>query len=258
MPDNSFNHKYFIFQEISVKFNGRVIRYMKTSYAILVLLLSMSFNYNSFSQHMVSGMPASPYPLEVIQFDGSILQVLGKGDESFSYSTTLDGYCIIKNNSNIYEYAIVNKDMELVPSGIQASDAEDRTGAETEFLENLDPEMIQSILEGQAQNQVLKSTDRDLDTRAEEAFPSSGDRRVLLLLIEYPDLDNTYSVADFDNFMNQTNYNGTGSFRDYFADVSRDQLILTTDVYGWYVAANNYLYYGRDNGYEVSDELVRC
>ena len=43
-----------------------------------------------------------------------------------------------------------------------------------------------------------------------------GTHKILVLLIDFPDLVATHTVNEFEDFMNQENYNGTGSFRDYF------------------------------------------
>ena len=177
---------------------------MRISNSVYCILLLISFNSNLFAQNNVSAVPAAPYPLEILQSDGSKIQVLGNGDERFHYKTTLDGYCIVKNISGVYEYAKSNEENLIVPSGIKASDPEDRVRADSEFLDNLDTEAIKkSILEEQTQNEILKSISIVSDINIDEAFPTTGDRKVLILLIEYPDLDNTYTNADFDNLMNQ-------------------------------------------------------
>jgi M6 family metalloprotease-like protein len=67
----------------------------------------------------------------------------------------------------------------------------------------------------------------------------------------------THTVTEFDNLMNQSNFNGTGSFRDFYSASSFSQLTLNTDVFGWYTAANNSSYYADDNGRIVARELGR-
>ena len=57
--------------------------------------------------------------------------------------------------------------------------------------------------------------------------------------------------------MNQENYNGTGSFRDYFLKASDNKLNINADVVGWYRADSSYAYYGKKNGYDRAKVLVR-
>jgi M6 family metalloprotease-like protein len=76
-----------------------------------------------------------------------------------------------------------------------------------------------------------------------KAFPASGSQNLLLILINYPDQPNTYPNSNFDDLMNTTGYNGTGSFQDYYLANSFGQLTMVTTVSGWYTAANNHDYY---------------
>ncbi len=80
---------------------------------------------------------------------------------------------------------------------------------------------------------------------------ASGDEN-----IHYPNLPASYSVDDFGKLMNQPNYKGSGSFRDYFLDCSDGSLTISTDVYGWFTAANNYEYYGEKQGDGRARQLV--
>lgn len=228
---------------------------MRNCLTILWILSFAGLTAELLSQKPISAVPASPYPIAVLQSDGTSIQVLGKGDENVNYATTLDGFPIVKNQTGIYEYAIADGEDHILPSRIKASDPGQRSIRELEFLYQLDAAAVQRSLMEDAKD-LLEASGSESATIDKEAFPTTGNRKVLLLLIEYPDLGSTYSNTDFDNLMNQTNYNGTGSFRDYFDGMSRGQLILSTDVFGWYVAANNYLYYGEDNGDNVARELV--
>lgn len=43
------------------------------------------------------------------------------------------------------------------------------------------------------------------------------------------------------------NYNGTGSFKDYYLKASYNQLELNVDVFGWYMASAGYINYGKSS-----------
>ncbi|NQU86367.1 MAG: M6 family metalloprotease domain-containing protein [Mariniphaga sp.] len=199
------------------------------------------------SNGQISYVPASPYPIEIDQADGSKLTLFAYGDEKFHFSVTEDGYTVVKNEEGIYEYAELGTDGELIPSGYSAKNLSERESLDLNYLTNTSKRIKPQYIEPQ---EVLKSG------TIEKAFPTSGDRKVLLLLIKYPDLNSTYSVGSFDNLMNQSNYGGNGSMRDYYQENSDNDLNLDIDVFGWYEAEHDYLYYGDNNGDDVARELV--
>ena len=53
-------------------------------------------------------VPATPYPVEVTQPDGTTLTIRLHGDEHFRYNSTLDGFLIVKNQQNAFVYATVS------------------------------------------------------------------------------------------------------------------------------------------------------
>lgn len=81
-----------------------------------------------------------------------------------------------------------------------------------------------------------------------ESFPTSGTRNLLVLLIDFTDLSFQIANNNFNSLMNQANYNGTGSFRDYWLESSYSNLAVNSTVRGWYHAANNMAYYGANSG----------
>ena len=195
---------------------------------------------------------ASDTIIEVNQ-GGSSLKIIGVGNSVLNYTETIDGYTLIKNNEQ-YEYAIKNKLGDLVASGIIASNPEDRNATEKIFLEGIQPKLRHSKV---LRNRLLREYSESIHSESDyNEFPNSGNRKVLVLLIQYPDLQQEYSRVDFQNMMNQPNYNNTGSFRDYFLKNSFNQLDLNTDVFGWYTSEENYAYYGNVNGSSRAMQLV--
>jgi len=192
---------------------------------------------------------AAPYPVEVSQPDGTKLSILGMGDEFNHIQVTKDGYTVMKSPDGYYEFAVKNKTGRLDLSGVRAKNPEVRTVSEKNFLNN-SPKYLKETGSKMYNKHSITQSESQL------AFPSSGSQRMLLLLIKYPDLDNSYTPSDFNNLMNQTNYSGNGSFRDYYLQASDGKLSMSIDVFGWYVAQHNYDYYGDVNGDERSQELV--
>lgn len=84
----------------------------------------------AFSQNVA----ASPIPVQIEQHDGSKLSIVGKGTEYISYTETEDGYTLVLNKNDIYEYAKSGSDGDLIASGVQAHDKAKRKRAERKFV----------------------------------------------------------------------------------------------------------------------------
>lgn len=218
-----------------------------------------------YAQH-VSNCPASPEPLTVKQADGKSITIIAKGNHIVNYAETTDGFTVIKNNKGIYEYA-KNLNGNLVPSGVPAHDLKARTANETAFLAKSPAHLRYSDakiqeLKNAAFTALNKSSLPGNDGNDHnngdggQTFPAKGKRKVLALLIEYPDLKSNYTKEQFQDMMNQPGYKGTGSFRDFYLENSFGQLDLSVDVHGWYMAENNYETYGNKYGSGASRPLI--
>ena len=60
---------------------------------------------NIFGYVVANAIPANPTPAKVLQPDGSYLTVCLFGDEFMHYTTTQDGYTVVKSPSGYYMYA---------------------------------------------------------------------------------------------------------------------------------------------------------
>lgn len=214
-----------------------------------LLFFTFLLAYVSGKGQLIQYIPAAPYPVEVPQPDGSVIKLQGMGDEFNHFPVTEDGFTVMKNERGVYEFARLDEDGKLSPSGYRARNLEERTVSEKQFLTG-----ISKYQKATFPKAFLKSA--TAEDGLQKAFPSSGTRKILMLLIEYSDLENTYSTTQFNNLMNQSNYYGVGSFRDYFLEASVGELSLSVDVFGWYAAKNSYDYYGDDNGDDRARELV--
>ena len=65
-------------------------------------------------------VPASPFPSDVIQPDGTKIRVIQKGDESARWTETPEGYTVVKSSgSGYWEYALKEmRSLDLISSGI--------------------------------------------------------------------------------------------------------------------------------------------
>ncbi len=214
----------------------------------LFLFLIPSFLYIETTGQLHPVTP-SPYPLVVHQPDGSNLKVIGAGTRNFHFAATLDGLPVVRNREGVYEYAFVDHTGGLNATGIKANDPGDRTAQESRFFAALLGRFPGSFV-------VKSAVSGTNDVVPARVFPSAGSPRLLVLLIRFPDLENTFTAGEFTDFMNKPGFNGTGSFRDYFMECSAGKLMLNIDVSGWYTALHDYRYYGESAGNDHTRELV--
>lgn len=220
--------------------------------AIYVLASCIALNLSS----QVTYCPASPDAVSVTQPDGSIITVVGKGNSVVNYTETTDGYSLIKNSQGFYEYAVQDANGNLARTNIIAHSENNRSAQELKAIARLEKHArMNNTLTQELVRKALESGNSKTSAANRKAagisyFPNKGKQNVLLILIEYPDLKHkdADSVKSFSNLMNQVNYKGTGSFRDYYLANSTNQLDLNTDVFGWYMAPQPYKTYGRNAG----------
>ncbi|MBN2167053.1 MAG: M6 family metalloprotease domain-containing protein [Marinilabiliaceae bacterium] len=207
------------------------------------------------------GIGVIPTSKKIKQPDGSLLTIKQHGDEFYNWVTTIDGYRIVQNSEGIFEYAVKTTTGNIVTSGIKVSDVQNRNSIETDFLsktvKNLGVSKQNAIAKKAAmlQNSKLKST---TDITQNHIFPHSGSFKLLVVLANFSDTEPTYSQVDFNNLMNQPDYQGTGSFRDYYLENSNNKLELNSVVVQWVKLSKAHDYYGADNksGEFVFDALT--
>ena len=143
----------------------------------------------------------------------------------------------------------------VISSGIVAKNVEDRTKEELKLLESIDKESIFLKILSLKGKSTFKQTNGQ--SKSLLGFPPTGTRRLLVLLIDFTDRAFTIAVGNITNLMNQVNYNGTGSFRDYWLANSYNTLTVNSTLGGWYHASNNMAYYGANSGgHDVNPRLL--
>ena len=199
-----------------------------------------------------SNCPASPLPVTIVQPDNSIITVIGRGNLLNSWTETTDGYTVKLNTAGVYEYAR-KQNGNLVATGVKANDPANRNAQEINFVSSLQQSLKPAITPLKAS--ILSQVNSQIQNKT---YPTTGSVRVLALLIDYSDLTNTFNKSDFDSLLYGSNFrNGDGSFKYYYETASDSQLTVSVDVFGWYRAANSYVHYGRDSGYDKAADLVR-
>ncbi len=239
------------------------MKYISTLILLGFSILSIAW-FNSFNQEYEShyanlkkeiqapsNCPAAPEPLQITQANGQSITIVGKGNMNNSWTETIDGYTIIPVNGN-YEYAQkINGDLQ--PTGISVHDPLNRTANEINYLANIQKSIQPDF--NPLKNSILDQVNSHLSNKT---YPTSGNLRILAILIDYPDLQSTYNKSNFDSLLYGANYrSGDGSFKTFYETASNGSVTINVDVMGWYRAANGYLYYGRDSGYSRAADLAR-
>ncbi|RPH31977.1 MAG: M6 family metalloprotease domain-containing protein [Bacteroidales bacterium] len=206
-----------------------------------VFLLCLIFAGQMANQALA--VTAYPYPVQVKQPDGTTITVVMQGDERVKWAKTTDGYTIMYNAKGIFEYATQDSKGDLALSGIAVSDISARKSNELNFLAKTSKGLLYSA----SQVSMMKSIYAIRENEVQKAFPTTGSRKLVCILMGYKDKAFTKTQADFNNLYNQVGYSAggaTGSVKDFYLESSYGQFDLSVTVAGPYTAANNMSYYG--------------
>ncbi|MES2689490.1 MAG: M6 family metalloprotease domain-containing protein [Bacteroidota bacterium] len=204
------------------------------------LAMALFFSASAFAQH--SNCSVAPYENTITQPDGSKITLKALGNEAVHYLETAEGFTVLKNAAGYFEYATADEKGNLTTSGVVARNGQQqKTGIPHLRYSPEQQNMMMQLFE------QTHPTEKALGKAGQNPFPPSGTRKLIVILVEYPDLRATLPKANFELLLNQPNYNGTGSFRDFYLATSNGKLDVTSTVYGWVMAANNYQYYGKES-----------
>lgn len=127
---------------------------------LLILLAVVAFTFTTQAQTVQKrGVPATPYPIEVIQPNGDTLTIRLHGDEHYHFRTTLDNYAIMQNKKGYYCYAYYSHKGQLIVSSKKAHNEEKRTKKEIQFLLKEVPQMGKVFEVEENKNTETKKTE---------------------------------------------------------------------------------------------------
>ena len=226
-------------------FSFREMRSLLTLFSLLICNLA------------TFGVSAYPQKVEILQPNGSRITVILRGDERMKWAETVDGYSIIRNNNGDFEYAKLDPNLDMVPSGVAVNNVLERSDADIQLLSTTKRGLSFSV----NQVQMMKSITRMYQKRTFKSAQISGARKFLCILIGFSDKAFTKTKADFENLLNQIGYStdgAVGSVYDYYNENSYGKLNLSFTVAGPYVASHTMSYYGANdkNGYDTNPEAL--
>ena len=216
------------------------------------ILKSIKFNILLISSILIGNLfadLASPSSFRVKQPNGLSLSIYIRGNHLQNWHEH-DGWTIVKNSKGWWVYAAGNNGNKLIPSLYKVGvDQEPNTVLST-IKRGIRPDPI--IL-------IDNSPVPNINDCRNDTF------HIPMILIEFPDAFATFNRNIFEQIMNQEgyshlNYENSGSFRDFYQEISYGQFLPHADVTDWIVApqGHDYYAYSNPNGYSRVRELVRA
>lgn len=150
-------------------------------------------------------------PVRHTQSDGRIVSYVATGTKPNIYAQTLDGYTLWHTATGDIVYATTDSTGQMVPSTVLAADQ--RTAEEEAFLGTL-PKGLRFL--------DIPSPLKAGHLLAGGHFPHTATESdsLLVILVQFQDVQFTNSAAILDSLFSQSGYDGTGSFKDYYRDQS--------------------------------------
>jgi M6 family metalloprotease-like protein len=215
---------------------------MKNIYTLFALVL-----FIQSTQVIAQRSNCSAYPglINTTQPDGSALSLYIRGNEVYHYYETTEGYTVLQNENQNgqYEYAMQNTAGDIITSGVAVG----QSFSKTEIPKHLKPSANQIK---QAYKTFIGNTPAQFFNKTNDGniFPSIGTRKLLVVLMQFPDEAAVYPSENMEDLMSAPGYNQfgcAGSFRDFYLQNSHGQLDLDITVLGWYTAAKPRVEYGK-------------
>lgn len=213
----------------------------KKKYVLLTVLMVFSLLIMAGGDTLKEGPPqfvqANPYPVDIVQPDGTELTIRKFGDEVINYTFTIDDYTLLPDDKSVYYYAELDENGDLVISKIKANNPNKRKNKEKKFLKKIHKELTYSKKQKKEKKDKWnngKSGGKSLSDAKfgpiGNSFPTTGTRKMLVILTEFTNKSFTKSQSTFENLLNGS----SNSFRDYYMDTSYGNLIVNSTVVGPY------------------------
>jgi len=203
-----------------------------------------------FSVSLLS-MPAKRTPTVVAQPDGTTFSIIGFGDEHYNFAETIDGYVVIQGDDNFWYYAALSPEGRFIPGAVRVavSAAQAQSQSAVFFTKHL-RESPQVVSEKMAAYSTGTLPTEELMMSKSGGFnkAQSSTKRILMLCVNFSDLANTQASTSFQQMANEDTWkNSVGSIKNYFKEVSNNNVIVSGDSKDWITAAQSKSYYANNN-----------
>lgn len=176
------------------------------------------------------------------------------GDESCKYAITEDGYTIFRDSIG-WLYAAEDVQGNVVPTKYRLVHKSRENTELKNFLCSVKRGLVPAVVRknnGTIQKQLMspKASSKSIQ-------PVVGERRALIILMQFADNRFTKSRDDFEDLFNgvrYTNDGAIGSVYDFYKEMSYGQLNLRSDIIGPYTAQFDMAYYGRNTSFSGGDK----
>lgn len=211
----------------------KMVRFIKTFSSLMCLLF---FCYNK-----LLAAPGYPYKVIVSTSNGKDVAIYMRGDEHQKFAVTEDGYTIMSDSTGWW-YASVAADGTIGRSNLKLTSIEDETAELRSFKAATPKGLVPKRATTTLQQNRIAGVNKALNNA-----PMVGERRALVILMQYQDLKFRKTKEEFEDLFSSLNYNkdgATGSVRDFYRYASQGQLDYISDIYGPYTSQQSMRYYG--------------
>lgn len=217
---------------------------MKKVHIIFVLLLIVK---------KVLAVTAYPYPIYISSPSGDMAIYL-QGNQFFKYAVTADGFPLLQDGNNWF-FATSDDHGNLYPSLYRAEAEKNRDTELKLFLEEQSKKDLMGVINSQSSQRAESNKDRIRHNSQRKSV--RGQRKALIVLMQFTDLKFSKSHDDFDALFNSKNYTtdgAKGSVWNYYNYASYGLLDLHSDIIGPFDSQHEMAYYGGNVGWGSNDK----
>ncbi len=207
--------------------------------------------------------------IDVVQPDGSVLPVMARGSHRHHRIFSVDGLPLIYGADGMLQYAVAGPDGIPVASGVKASVPSMRSAAEIRLINSIDRALLDSQFNAMAASAATPrkgapsaalADDDDAPTSSltqrylckGAAFPAEGEPHALVVLVQFQDKKFTSlnPAGFYERLLNEegfSDYQATGSARDFFVENSDGIFKPVFDLFGPVTLDHGMAYYGAND-----------
>lgn len=203
------------------------------------------------------GVVACPVIKQLSQPDGSKINLYIKGDAVVNWYETVHGEKVLQSAKQWFVYAKIDSNGNMLESDKAVSAEKSLVSSlfsKSRKLENKDIFFSNEQIASKEARYFSKSQNLSSSSQKSSAinntsfrFPNSGKRKMLTILAEFSDTPHLIEANEFHRMMNEENFNGTGSFRDFYLESSYSSLDISTKISVWVKLPHTKKYYGAND-----------